>query len=764
VLTVNQPTASTTNISICPSELPYSWNDLTFNAAGSQTANFSNSVGCDSTATLVLTVNQPTTSTTNISICPSELPYSWNDLTFDAAGTQTTHLTNNGGCDSAATLSLTILSPTSSTTNVTACETYTWNGSIYNNSGTYSQTFAGSNSVGCDSIANLNLTIKRATRSLNNVTVCNTYTWNGVTYSNSGYYTRVFTGGNSVGCDSIAALNLTVNKLSRVLFINGSSDPCNGMGAGYTLRYYCNKVSFAQGYIWTVDGGAVISTTDTSAMIRFNKIPSGRIYVKAYQICDGDTLFSNTVNKSIKTLLPAATAINGASEVCSGVGAGNFIAYTAKTSTNANAYFWTIPSGAILLSGQGTDTVKVQFAKNFAADNILLASARVCGNDTFFSATSKLVVKLTLPIVSGISGLSDVCSGIGVGNKLGYKAIGHSNIGKLIWGIPAGAILTNQVGDSAYVRFPDNFLSGSITVTPVRVCGVDTLFSTSKSINLKTLLPTQPSAITASSNIDPCSKLGSSETYSTPATVNTTSYLWETTGAGATVTSSGGINGVVNYSGSFISGTVKVTAQRTCGTSMFSSLSRIMNTKVALPISPSVSGYLTPCRNASNIYIANSSNATGYNWNVTSGLSVSSASGNAATIATGSGFSKGSVSVIAIRSCGVTLFSSTARTINLVRPSAGCPSGSKANSSEHLSSSNGFTMYPNPAKGLINLNVETLEGAGSIVVTDLYGKTVKTQALSMGTNTVDIANLSKGIYFVSTITNEGKTTKKLIVE
>ena len=34
----------------------------------------------------------------------------------------------------------------------------------------------------------------------------------------------------------------------------------------------------------------------------------------------------------------------------------------------------------------------------------------------------------------------------------------------------------------------------------------------------------------------------------------------------------------------------------------------------------------------------------------------------------------------------------------------------------------------------------------------------------MGTNTVNIANLSKGMYFVSTITNEGKTTKKLIVE
>ena len=78
--------------------------------------------------------------------------------------------------------------------------------------------------------------------------------------------------------------------------------------------------------------------------------------------------------------------------------------------------------------------------------------------------------------------------------------------------------------------------------------------------------------------------------------------------------------------------------------------------------------------------------------------------------------------------------------------------------------SNEFTMYPNPAKSVININVETLVGAGSIVVVDMYGKQVKTQALSLGNNTVDIADLIKGFYFVSTITNEGKTTKKLVVE
>jgi hypothetical protein len=73
-------------------------------------------------------------------------------------------------------------------------------------------------------------------------------------------------------------------------------------------------------------------------------------------------------------------------------------------------------------------------------------------------------------------------------------------------------------------------------------------------------------------------------------------------------------------------------------------------------------------------------------------------------------------------------------------------------------------MYPNPAKSFISLSVNTLIGAGSIVVTDLYGKQVKTQALSMGNNTMDIATLAKGMYMVSVITKEGKTTQKLVVE
>jgi hypothetical protein len=76
-----------------------------------------------------------------------------------------------------------------------------------------------------------------------------------------------------------------------------------------------------------------------------------------------------------------------------------------------------------------------------------------------------------------------------------------------------------------------------------------------------------------------------------------------------------------------------------------------------------------------------------------------------------------------------------------------------------------FMLYPNPAKGKVSFNIDFVEAGGRVVLTDMYGKQVKTQPLTIGTNQVDINTLSKGFYLVSVITNDGsRTTKKLIVE
>ena len=120
----------------------------------------SNSNGCDSVATLNVTISAVSTSTTNVTVCNTQLPYSWNGTNYNAPGTYTYTTIGSTGCDSIATLNLTVNNATTSTTSVTICNTqlpYSWNGNNYNTAGTYSVTFTASN--GCDSIASLNLSV-----------------------------------------------------------------------------------------------------------------------------------------------------------------------------------------------------------------------------------------------------------------------------------------------------------------------------------------------------------------------------------------------------------------------------------------------------------------------------------------------------------------------------------------------------------------------------------------------------------------------------
>ncbi|MBP1639139.1 MAG: rhs family protein [Bacteroidetes bacterium] len=87
--TQKTPSVSTTNASICRGD-SYTFNGTTYTTAGTYAAQLTNAVGCDSTATLQLTVREPSSSTTNASICRGE-SYSFNGTTYTAAGTYQAH-------------------------------------------------------------------------------------------------------------------------------------------------------------------------------------------------------------------------------------------------------------------------------------------------------------------------------------------------------------------------------------------------------------------------------------------------------------------------------------------------------------------------------------------------------------------------------------------------------------------------------------------------------------------------------------------------
>jgi len=60
-VTVNAAPASTTKISVCPNQLPYTWNGQLYTEPGTFTQTFTQATGCDSIATMILTVDQTMT-------------------------------------------------------------------------------------------------------------------------------------------------------------------------------------------------------------------------------------------------------------------------------------------------------------------------------------------------------------------------------------------------------------------------------------------------------------------------------------------------------------------------------------------------------------------------------------------------------------------------------------------------------------------------------------------------------------------------------
>ena len=218
ILTVNPTYNVTDAMAVCQSELPYTWNGKTFTNAGTQTATLQTVNGCDSVVTMTLTVNPTYHVTDAMTVCENELPYTWYDLVFSEAGTQTTTLESMDGCDSVVTMTLTLYPSYEVTDSRTVCPSalpYTWNGKTFTAAGTQTATLQTIH--GCDSVVTMTLTVNDAFNVTENRTVCQSelpYTWNGKTFTAAG--TQTATLQSVAGCDSIVTMTLAVNPTYNV--------------------------------------------------------------------------------------------------------------------------------------------------------------------------------------------------------------------------------------------------------------------------------------------------------------------------------------------------------------------------------------------------------------------------------------------------------------------------------------------------------------------------------------------------------------------
>jgi hypothetical protein len=222
-------------------------------AVGGETTNYAYTVmASHSNSGCVSGISEPTVVTVNVmnntelfeTACDS---YTWNDSVYTQSGDYTQTFTNANGCDSVVTLNLTVNHSVSEFVDTTACHIYIWNDSVYTQSGDYTQTFMAAN--GCDSVVTLHLTINNSNTGDTIALACDSYDWYEHTnLTQSGDYARTLTNAN--GCDSVVTLHLTIFPTPEVIITTSETNIC----IGGTTTVYADAVGEGNiSYSWSVD-------------------------------------------------------------------------------------------------------------------------------------------------------------------------------------------------------------------------------------------------------------------------------------------------------------------------------------------------------------------------------------------------------------------------------------------------------------------------------------------------------------------------------
>jgi gliding motility-associated-like protein len=202
-LTVNENTHNVETEIACDS---FTWHGVKYVESGDYTFDYDNETGCPSTDTLHLTINHSMHSAMTTTECDSII---WHGTKYTESGDYVYDYINSAGCPCADTLHLTIHYTEVSDTSVVACDSYLWYGESYTESGDYKKIWTSPIPEACDRIANLHLTIHRSTHNVISETACDSLTWHGVKYTESGDYTYDYE--NENGCPSTDTLHLTVH-------------------------------------------------------------------------------------------------------------------------------------------------------------------------------------------------------------------------------------------------------------------------------------------------------------------------------------------------------------------------------------------------------------------------------------------------------------------------------------------------------------------------------------------------------------------------
>ncbi|MEO6037886.1 MAG: proprotein convertase P-domain-containing protein, partial [Saprospiraceae bacterium] len=470
-------------VTICSPDC-YTFYNQGYCASGTYVRNLSAN-NCDYTATLHLTVVNIPLTILNETICQgecSQIPG------FESACTQgqfTEVFNSYQDCDSMVRLTLTVLNPIANI--VTPAE-------IACNQASMPLLGTGSSVGGVTYMW---------TASNGGQLVGPTNTINTAVSSAGDYQLKVcrISGGVSC-CDSTSVVvTQNVNPPLAPAAINGLSQVC----VGQTFNLSATSAGSGGTYTWTVPAGVTINSGQGTLIVNLTwNSPLGD------DVC---VTFTNNCGTSPATCLPITvnqpavpTTPSGPAVVC----AGNTEIYTTTLNPNATNYIWTVTAPATIASGQGTNSIIVNWG-NVAAGSVCVRETSACG-------TSQPVC---LPVQIGAAPASPTVTGSTVGCTTGvsnYTINTVSGATSYYWQVTGGTITGGNGSTSVQVTWNAMAMNGSVCASAINAC------DTSAANCVNVTLGAPPAQPVVAGNGAVC--VGTNGAYSILPISNATGYTW----------------------------------------------------------------------------------------------------------------------------------------------------------------------------------------------------------------------------------------------
>jgi N-acetylneuraminic acid mutarotase len=330
--------------------------------------------------------------------------------------------------------------------------------------------------------------------------------------------------------------------------------------------------------------------------------------------------------------------ITGNTSPCSGA----VETYSVPAVTCAETYTWTFPSGTIINSGTGTNSVSVTWGST--PGSISVTADNPCGPSTPRTAS---VTLLTAPATPGtITGTTNVCAG----SPYNYSVSSVTGATSYNWTLPSGWTGTSTTSS---ISTTAGTTGGQIQVSASNACGASNLSSLTVNVVAQDI---QLSSATSTT----------SQTVCASAPITNITYSVSGSATGATVSGlPTGISGAYSSGNFTISGQSNVAGTHnyvvtTTGTCNAVTASGTIKVQANAPSLPSaITGNQTVCAGTNQLFsVTQDPNANSYSWAMPSGWTGTSSSNSINSVAGSTG---GVITVTAINACG----NSPSQTINV---------------------------------------------------------------------------------------------------